>query len=165
MSATPRFISDLHFGHRRITQFAGEYRGNTTNVDEHDEWIIEQWNSTVGKRDPVYVLGDIAFNKEGLAKSLQLRGQKFLLLGNHDLFDSKVYEQYDWKVIGFKKYRGYWLSHAPIHPEELRGHLNIHGHVHMNTIQDDRYVNVCVEAVNGNPLSIHDIESHQERLK
>lgn len=157
MSATPRFIGDLHLGHRKIASFVGQYRGNVTTTEEHDEWIIEQWNSTVGKRDPVYIVGDVAFNKAGLEKVRRLRGQKFLLPGNHDLYAASVYEEYGLKVIGFRKYRGFWLSHAPIHPAELRGCRNIHGHVHTRTIDDDRYINVCVEAVNGKPISIEEL--------
>lgn len=40
------------------------------------------------------------------------------------------------KVYSLVKYKGFWLSHAPIHPEELRGCKNIHGHCHDAVISD-----------------------------
>lgn len=82
MSATPRFISDLHLGHKKILGFAGAHREGSS-TDEHDEWIVSCWNETVGKRDPVFILGDLAFSRAGLERVKSLRGQKFLLLGNH----------------------------------------------------------------------------------
>ena len=58
------FISDLHFGHKKITEFGGDLRtGNSW--EENMEAIIDNWNNTVTKRDIVYVLGDVAFNKQG----------------------------------------------------------------------------------------------------
>ena len=84
------FISDLHLGHKNILSFAGDYRGGDT-VEEHDEWIVDQWNSVVGKRDVVYVLGDVAFTREGLAKCNRLVGNKKLILRNHDNFPLEEY--------------------------------------------------------------------------
>jgi len=165
MSATPRFIADLHLGHKKILHFSGDYReGATTN--EHDDWIVSQWNSAVGKRDPVYILGDLAFSRDGLERVRELRGQKFLLQGNHDLFPIADYEAVGLKVIGFRKYKGFWLSHAPIHPAELRDCKNIHGHVHSKSIKsgldngilDRRYINVSVEMNAAKPVSISDIQ-------
>lgn len=158
MSATPRFAADLHLGHKKILQFAGDYRGGTT-VEEHDDWVVDSWNGTVGKRDPVYILGDVAFSREGLERVRELQGQKFLIQGNHDLFSLEAYQDVGLKVIGFRKYKGFWLSHAPIHPDELRGCKNIHGHVHQNTLADDRYINVSLEAIGGKPISIHELKS------
>lgn len=170
MSSRAYLISDLHLGHKKILDFSPERGGST--VEEHDEWIIEQWNSVVKKRDTVYVLGDIAFSREGLAKCSKLRGNKQCILGNHDLFTVEEYMKYFRVRPGIFKYKGFWLSHAPIHPHELRGKKNIHGHVHSNSVKaeyrqplcnlmndlDHRYINVCVEALNGVPISIEEIK-------
>ncbi len=65
------------------------------------------------------------------------------------------------KVFSLLSYKGHWLSHAPIHPMELRGKKNIHGHCHPylmtkevygETVVDDRYINVCVEYVGYTPI-------------
>ena len=162
MSATPRFISDLHLGHKKILGFAGEHREGSS-TDEHDEWIVSRWNETVGKRDPVFILGDLAFSRAGLERVKSLRGQKFLLLGNHDRFSLPDYEAVGLKIFGFCKYKGFWLSHAPIHPLELRGKPNIHGHVHHNSLPDFRYYNVSVEALAGRPVSLDQIRQFYEK--
>jgi calcineurin-like phosphoesterase family protein len=60
-------------------------------------------------------------------------------------------------VAGIIKYKGFWLSHAPIHPEELRGKPNIHGHVHTNTLNDSRYFNASLENIGYKPVSIEEV--------
>jgi calcineurin-like phosphoesterase family protein len=46
------------------------------------------------------------------------------------------------------------LTHCPIHPSQLefRYSFNIHGHVHKNSIDDARYINVCAEMINYTPV-------------
>jgi calcineurin-like phosphoesterase family protein len=147
------FISDLHLGHDKIHEFAAGYRGNCKNVDEHSEYIIEQWNSVVTKHDLVYVNGDVCFKKEYMPQLTKLNGTKHLILGNHDKFSLAEYLKYFNKIHGFSKYKGQaWLSHAPVHPQSLRGLFNIHGHVHQNSLDDLRYINISVEALNGRPV-------------
>ncbi len=157
MSAKVYFISDLHLAHKKILLFSSPWRDGST-VDEHDEWIIKQWNSVVKKRDVVYLLGDVAFSKDGLAKCERLNGVKKLILGNHDHFRVAEYEAVGFKVLGgIVRYKNFWLSHAPVHPEVLRELKNIHGHVHNQSLDDDRYINVCVEVQNGIPRFLDDI--------
>lgn len=152
-------IGDLHLGHDKILGFS-PMRGGTT-TEEHDAWIISQWNSVITKRDTVWVLGDVAFSAEALLKVGQLRGNKILVRGNHDRQDTKDYMKYFSQIYGLIKKNGFWLSHSPIHPQELRGKRNIHGHCHQNSILvnkliddtlDDRYINVSVEMLNGVPI-------------
>lgn len=143
-------ISDLHLGHKNVA----EWRGFNT-VEEHDQYIIDKWNSVVGKRDYVKVLGDIAMHKKHYPMLDELNGKIDVILGNHDLKnhvpDLMMYVN---SVCGMVKYKGVWLSHAPIHPQELRGHINIHGHVHMDSIDDDRYINVSCDVVDYTPQLI-----------
>lgn len=165
MSAKVYFISDLHLGHKKILQFSSEWREGST-VDEHDEWIINQWNSVVKKHDVVWLLGDVAFTRQGLEKCLRLNGVKKLVMGNHDQFTTTAYELNGFRVMGgIVKYKGFWLSHAPVHPAELRGCKNIHGHVHSESIDDDRYINVCVEVQNGLPRLLDDIRTANPRTQ
>lgn len=166
-----RFISDLHLGHENragtgiVTQ-SGDLRGGVKTIEEHDQWIVDQWNSVVSKHDVVILLGDICFDKKKLPLFKKMKGSKHLLLGNHDKFSSNQYLQYFDKIIGFQKYKGMaWLSHAPIHVQSLRGKFNIHGHVHQNIVKDHRYVSVCVEAVSGKPISWDDLLLVMEERK
>lgn len=156
-------ISDLHFAHKKILDFAGDYRVGDT-VDQHNEILIHKWNSVVTKRDKVFVLGDVCMGGTDNKKLLhQLLGHKVLIKGNHDRWPIKSYLDVFENVWGIVKYKGFWLSHCPIHPAELRGCRNIHGHVHSSTIMDHyhqpdpRYINVCVEACYGFPVPFTDI--------
>lgn len=161
--ATVFFISDLHFGHKRITNFTcglGKKYRTGNNYLENMHTIITNWNKVVNKRDLVWVLGDIAFSQEGFDALFELNGRIKMVRGNHDNYFSTE----DWlkrveTVEGLVQYKGYWLSHCPLHPDELRGRKNIHGHVHHNSIRnkydntyDPRYINACCEAVNETPM-------------
>jgi len=145
------FTSDLHFGHKRIIEFSGIHGRIGSNSNEHDEWIIDSWNSLITKRDIIWILGDIAIGKcenglKNLSKVGRLYGIKNCVLGNHDELPIQEYSKYFHTIKGFTKYKGYWLSHVPIHSSELRGKKNIHGHIHHNIIEDENYINVCIEA-------------------
>lgn len=155
MTDTVKFIGDLHFGHNNIYLFRKEL-GLSSEL-EHREFIIDRWNSTVNKRDVVWVLGDACFKQEALPDLDRLRGTKFLILGNHDLNTNEIRHHFD-KVCGFQRYKGFWLSHCPIHPEELRGIPNIHGHVHANSLKDTKnYFNVSCENIDYKPISLAEI--------
>ena len=151
------FIADLHLGHGNICEYEGPRRGNSKTIDEHDDWIIYQWNNVVRKEDLVWVLGDVAFSYDGLHKLKRMNGSKHLILGNHDVFSNNKYYEYFNKIHGFMKYKGMWLSHSPIHPMSLRDRINIHGHTHGSKPDDDRYICVSVEHLNGYPLALEDI--------
>ena len=133
------FCSDLHFGHRGIEKFRGQ------TESENRERIMQEWSSVVTKRDHVFVLGDACFTMETIDSFAPLPGEKFLVRGNHDKLNTSVYLKYFKEVYGLLKYKEFWLSHAPIHPNELRGKINLHGHVHFATLPDVRYFNVCPE--------------------
>lgn len=146
------FISDLHIGHKAILTFAGKYREGES-LDDHHDWLLKQWNSVVRPNDLVYVLGDVCFGKEHLYMLHRLHGYKNLVRGNHDQLSTSTYLEYFNHVYGLFKWERFWLSHAPIHPAELRGKMNMHGHVHQHSIPDPNYLNVCVENLRGIPIS------------
>ena len=79
------FTSDLHFGHKNLLKFTNPRPFKT--IEEHDEALINNWNSVVKQNDKVYVLGDVALNfdsDELESKLIRLNGDKYLILGNHD---------------------------------------------------------------------------------
>lgn len=163
--STVRFIGDLHLGHENIAKFSGPQRGGITNADEHDAWIVERWNSVCMKNDVIWILGDVCMNKEKLPLLKKMKGNKHLILGNHDEFALEVYKPYFNKIHGFLRYKGMWLSHAPIHPDELRGKINIHGHVHNHPIDDRRYLCVSVEQVGGQPLALDEALKRRDEFR
>lgn len=143
--------SDWHLGHANIHKMRG-----LESAEENTKRLVSGYMETVGKRDVVWFLGDIAFTREGLALIGQLPGDKRLVIGNHDTDRSltvldflAVFKQ----VHGLVGYKRAWLSHCPMHPDELRGKINIHGHMHGNQIKDGRYYNVCPEIIGWKPIT------------
>lgn len=156
-------IADLHLGHNNILKFYPD-RCPYETIEEHDAWIVNQWNSVVDKRDVVYILGDVAFKKESLKILKKMKGQKFLVRGNHDKLSTQTYLDYFVQIYGGFKKKNVWLTHIPMHSNSLNGLLNVHGHVHKNTIDDDRYINVSVEVVNGIPQKLEDIIKRNNQM-
>ena len=160
-----RFIADLHLGHENMAL----HRGFAT-VEEHDEHIIEQWNSVVSKRDVTYILGDVTMEKKSPYILLdRLNGVKHVVLGNHDRRqDVPHLLQHVESVGGMIQYKGIMLTHCPIHPMELdyRFNKNIHGHIHEKVVMkmldgweeiDDRYICVSCERVDYKPKSLEEL--------
>jgi len=156
------FTSDLHLGHYSV----GKTRGFDI-TDEHDYTLVENINSKVNKRDKLFILGDLAFTDKGLHWLDVVRCRNIeLILGNHDKYPLRRYMEHGiTKFHGFRGYKNYWLSHCPIHPNEIRKKTgNIHGHIHTfgdtEKIIDPRYYNVNVEFHDLHPVSLEEIERH-----
>lgn len=162
--ATVWFTSDWHLGHKNILNFAAGSR-LVDNLVDHDRLLFANYQRLISKRCTCYFLGDIAFYDLNYLDDIKkLNGRKFLVRGNHDNFSLKDYANVFDDVFGIVKYKQFWLSHAPVHPEELRGKRNIHGHVHGNSIMlnhqlDNRYINVCPEVTAMCPMSIDQIRN------
>jgi len=141
------------------------WRKGFTDHEHMVETLITNYNKVVSPRDIVWFLGDICFDNEACAIISKLHGDKRLVLGNHDTDRKCDIEQlvlaFD-QVHGLVTYKDVWLSHAPIHPAELRGRFNVHGHMHEAIVNDPRYFNVCVEHTEYAPMLYTEII---ERLK
>ena len=169
-----RFISDLHFNHENAAK-----RRGFASAAEMNEKIINSWNAIVNKKDVTYILGDVTMEKkEGYSLLDKLNGIKHVILGNHDRRQD-VHEllKYVNSVAGAINYKKkYMLTHIPIYSGELkfRFSVNIHGHVHENTIMAYRwnhetqseyeiahpnYFNVSAEVIDYIPISLEEIET------
>lgn len=162
-------ISDCHFGHRNICKFRPQF----SSVEEHNEYLFERIMACAGKRSSLWMLGDMFFDSEVLTKYGEPIRKNFgytnIVLGNHDTDNTDRAENvgHMWcmfnAVHGMHSKYGFWLSHAPIHPAELRGKRNIHGHVHSESIRkedgsiDERYFNACCENIDYKPILLQDI--------
>lgn len=88
------YISDLHFGHKNILAF--DNRPFFT-LSEMQDTIISNWNSRVTKADNVYILGDMFWYNEEAPDILdKLKGNKFLVLGNHDRPNTEMVKRFVW---------------------------------------------------------------------
>lgn len=144
------FTSDPHLGHKNIAKF----RPWVKSMEQSNQMFFDAWASTIKKRDVVYLLGDVAFDWQSLLYLNELPGRKILIKGNHDdLLPTRAQVEVFEEIYGLLKYKGFWLSHAPIHPSEMRGRIaNVHGHIHdkivINShclVPNPAYVNVCID--------------------
>ena len=144
-------ISDLHLGHKNIANHR-----KCVSSEEENYWILrDNWHKVVTKRDTVYMLGDVCFTEDRLRDLSGWAGRKILIAGNHctDGIPMKTICEYYDAVYSLHRYKKAWLSHAPLHQDELRGRVCIHGHTHYHQIDDPRYLNVCVEHTEMHPVS------------
>jgi calcineurin-like phosphoesterase family protein len=133
------------------------------SIQEHDETLIQRWNSVVGVDDKVYHLGDVGFkNSTALAQILQrLNGTKVLIRGNHDNLKLSLYAQYFKDVRSGHVLDQILLAHIPIHPDSLgRWKGQVHGHTHANNLPDKRYMNVSVENINYTPIDFEEVREY-----
>lgn len=156
-------IADTHYGHNGISEkFRTEFHSDLT----HNETIHNNIMAVAGKRNNLWLLGDVCFKEDQFRKLYDYTcyfDSVHVVLGNHE---HKRLVQYcvlqGIHVHGVLKKWGYWLSHAPIHPQELYRDKNIHGHVHRNTVPDDNYFNVSCENLNYRPITFQEIKERME---
>ena len=149
--------ADWHLGHKNISKYR-----DVRSEEDNATTILTNYRAMVSKRDVVWFLGDICFTPAYLPLLQYLPGDKRLVLGNHDLDKGVPFADLASifnRVCGLVSYKGFWLSHAPLHPDELRGKMNIHGHTHAHDIDDPRYINVCVERHHMQPVKFQEIGS------
>lgn len=171
-----RHIGCLHLGHLNMARYRG-----FQDEWEHDDYLIKAWNSIVtNNKDIVYIHGDVTMEKaDHYYKLDQLNGIKHVVLGNHDK-KQHVREllNYVESVSGMIDFKGYCLTHAPIHPSELSFYKgNIHAHIHhRNKLQEvlvmdkygdedktnyptlHKYYNVDAKIIDYKPKSIEELE-------
>lgn len=174
------FYSDPHFGHEGVCRFL-RADGVTKlrpfdSAQEMDEHLVEQFNRTVGVRDKVYFLGDIAISRKSIGIIHRLHGDKVLIRGNHDIFKLGDYTKYFRDIRGVHVMDGMIMTHIPVHPDSLsRFGTNIHGHLHEKRVMrtgtpiswgdgtftpqeiDPRYQCVCVEQTDYKPIAYEDV--------
>lgn len=131
------YTSDLHFGHKNVLKFDDR---PFSDVDEMDRCLIESWNNRVREEDTVYILGDFCYRSSRTAKWYlqQLKGQKILIIGNHDgptLQDSesmKYFEDFRPMMHVTDGNKQICLCHFPIAEWNgfYRGSWHIYGHIH-----------------------------------
>lgn len=156
-------ISDTHFGHEKTCTTFKRSDGSPlrpfANADEMNEEMVRRWNAVVRPNDKVYHLGDVVINRKFLPILDRLNGKKRLVRGNHDIFPTKDYLKYFDEIYGVRVLADMILSHIPLARDCIteRFNVNVHGHLHANSMDDDRYICVCVENINYMPISVDDV--------
>ena len=178
--ANVRFIGCTHFGHK----YAANQRGFQDEY-YHDEHLIDSWNSVVNKKDLTIITGDITMETAYFYYQLdRLNGRKKVVLGNHDL-GNHIPEllKYVESVHGAYRYKGYMITHIPIHPSEIHFYrANIHSHIHHNKLPDvksyteyndkgsklkstkGKYWNVDAHIVDYKPKTLDELRSYYQKI-
>lgn len=138
-------IADTHFGHRNIITYQALHRPFVT-IGEHDETLVDRWNSKVNKNDTVWHLGDVLFGAHSFELLGRLNGQKHLVMGNHDHYPTARYLEHFKRLHGAAELKGYILTHVPVDDGQFwRFKGNFHGHLHSKSIVDSMS-HFCVSA-------------------
>lgn len=168
-------ISDLHLNHEPILRYESKTRGKMFNtIKEHDDFLIDNINSVVGKDDILIIAGDFCFgDKNIMTKYLNMINceRVELILGSHDRSESFMLS------VGFSKVHRYpilinnlLISHEPImiarHTSSM---INVHGHIHSKQFNfgkikydespDNFHWNLCPESpdMNYKPINIDEL--------
>lgn len=159
------FTADTHFGHTNIIKYC---KRPFDSVEEHDEVLIKNWNSRVGKGDDVYHLGDFAFGSQKRVKEIvsRLNGRIFLLRGNHDkpingdVVNSFVWVK-DYHEMKTDEFRKVCLFHYPMRTWRSKhyGSVHLHGHCHgnLNHYGEKNIFDVGVDCWDYAPVSVEEI--------
>lgn len=169
------FTADTHFGHANIIKFCGRPYQNKA---EHDEALIDNWNSIINKHDQVYHLGDFGFGRaEELRKIAdRLHGSISLIKGNHDkccsdeiflrrfnwIKDYHLFQKDKYKIVLFHYAQRTW--HFSNH-----GGMHLFGHSHGNLEPHGLSFDVGVDYVNKifgqyRPISFDEVIQYMSTL-
>lgn len=163
------FTGDTHYGHSRVLEYCSR---PFSSMEEMDEALIERWNAVVKPGDRVFHLGDFALCKaeRAIAIARRLKGQKFLIFGNHDkrlrdnveflgtwiwARDMAQIEVLDQKIT---------LLHYAMKVWNQRhyGAWQLYGHSHGSLPEDERskQCDVGVDCWDYSPVSFETIKEH-----
>lgn len=173
------FIADTHFNHSNIIKYCNR---PFISSEEQTNKLIENWNSVVKDEDSIFVLGDFFFfynsknwdlentgifikeTNECIKILSQLKGNKHLIKGNHDVRSDEQYIEMGFNFVSPYPiiYNNFFiLSHEPLLLSQTTPYFNLYGHVH----NDDRFTDtstskcVSVERINYTPISLERIKS------
>lgn len=178
MFVTKFYVSDTHWCHQRLLSM--QPRPFST-IEEHDEYLIEAWNSVVRDDDIVYHLGDVFFSLSRNADRVReifnrLKGKKHLIIGNHDV-DKKgnlhpTLAALDWAARPEHALRtrdggrDIYMSHYACRtwPSQHHGAIHFYGHSHgrMPSYGLSRDVGVDVPDVDFTPRTFSELTATME---
>ena len=126
------FTADTHFNHPAILKHC---QRPFSTIEEMNECLIENWNNKVGKKDRIYIIGDLCFS-DHLKIIQRLNGRKHLIIGNHDKSLNQTILSHFVSVSQRKEVkinnRLFILEHCPLRTWEecYAGSILLYGHVH-----------------------------------
>jgi len=158
------FVSDLHFDDERLNLYGRDILfKNAKEVNEH---IVFRWNSVVGEKDLVIVVGDVSMTRDGLEILNRCNGEKWLVKGNYDIsteeggtakyeINDKILSKYFTKVVDDLEIEiggeTVYINHFPTNTKESM--FNITAHIHGLWKVGRNMVNVGADANHFTPMS------------
>lgn len=165
------FCSDFHFGHNK--DFIYKHRG-FSSIEEHDEKLIENFNSKVKECDKTYFLGDFSFSNN-IGKYLNRLNGKFICInGNHDkslisYYKNTKQNKIESFIYGFLdtyiNNQPITLCHFPMRFWEKShyGAWHLHGHIHDKTDFEGKVLNVSMDNINCNPINFDELTIYMNK--
>lgn len=155
------FTSDTHFSDARVLRI--DHRPFSDIVD-HDEALIANWNEAVGPEDEVWHLGDFRLGRNGDCDELlsRLNGYKHLIVGNNDPESTTTAKQWasvqHYAELTLEGYR-LIICHYAFRTWNQMGEksINLHGHSHGRLKPLPRQFDVGVDAQSLKPVTLQDI--------
>jgi len=167
------FTADHHFGHFNIAKFCNR---PFDSVEAMDEALIAAWNRTVSPSDTVYHLGDFTLGGRDVAKRYfsRLNGRILVVPGGHDHRWTRIQVEpeycldsadgipvgilpplYTLKVEG----RIIVLCHFALRVWDKSHYnsLHLYGHSHGRLPGTERSMDVGVDAVGYEPISLEEV--------
>lgn len=175
------FTSDLHFAHANIINLCGR---PFESVEQMNEALIENWNKKVRNNDTVYVVGDMVWKRENVERFLgRLKGNKILIVGNHDNWIAEEsFQKYFVEIAKYKEIslNGHQMTfcHYPMlewknsrKGDSPKLGYHIYGHIHNNVLPEYRYLfelpnalNAGVEVNNYEPVTFEELVENNARF-
>ena len=162
------FTADTHFGHSNII---GHCARPFATVAEMDAELVARWNSVVQPDDNVWVIGDFAFRgtKGPGEYLLRLKGQKHLVIGNHD--SAATCAAPGWASVQQMaeitvEHQRLILCHYSMRvwPRSHHGALMLYGHSHGQLPGDRQSLDVGVDCWGYRPVSLTEIRQRLATL-
>ena len=148
--------SDSHFAHKNICRGVTEWRlpdgsipisqtRDFNTIEQMNETIVNNINSVVGQDDVLIHLGDFSFGGFENIKKFRDRilcKEIHLILGNHDTHIQnnrdgvqELFTSVNHYTKLMYKFKTFVLFHYPIASYDglNKGHIHLHGHVHLPT--------------------------------
>ena len=161
--------SDLHLGHENIIRYTNR---PFASVEAMDAAIYANWRNVVSEEGTLVFVGDVAMRRavseetwrrvrEGAGK------RKLLVAGNHDLTGSGSL-----RVAGFDQVSSLLClkgdppivcTHLPL-ASLPDGWVNVHGHTHDEPPQRSAHINVSLEQLDYQPVSLERVRTLAREL-
>ncbi len=169
MSKNIWYTSDWHINHRAVLSLSNR---PFSDIDIHNETIIENCNKFVKKNDDLIILGDISFQQSYQAyKDIfnRINGNIYIILGNHDNKQNLIRCQKEGLITSVRESQimnigkdTIHLTHYPLMEwfNFYSNGLHAHGHTHGKVNEYCRSVDVSVDCWQFEPVEFSELKQY-----